>query len=145
MKNIELVVGDWSGDGHEKTSDIKVSCNYSAKEVEDFHKKGCEITGVNFSKWCCDYEDFEVSKEQIEKVLKYTELTIEQIYSQYKEDFDCYVDDVESWKYVNMTLEVFAHFYMLIAKIAKPELDFSIVSSRDNKEKINIGGYGLFY
>ena len=73
-ENFELIVGDWSGDGHSKHDsfqfevivkddrDVKQALNEAEKMVEDKF-------GIDLSVWFEDYEDFYLNKEDTQKLI----------------------------------------------------------------------------
>lgn len=116
---INLVVGDWSGDGHEKTENILVLSNKSSKEIEKAYQDGTEILGFDFSEECCsDYEDYEI-KEKYIKILKNENIKVDDNF---------------------MDIESFASIYIQICKLGDPELKIDI----QDIDIVDIGGYGLF-
>jgi len=46
---MSLVLGDWSGDGHGKTSKVLVATNKTVQEIQDAYKASCKLTGVEFN------------------------------------------------------------------------------------------------
>lgn len=48
LNEMELVVGDWSDDGHGKHEDIRVLVNKTHIEVFEGYRKACQITGIQF-------------------------------------------------------------------------------------------------
>lgn len=73
-ENFELIVGDWSEDGHGKHDsfqfevivkddrDVKQALNEAEKMVEDKF-------GIDLSVWFEDYEDFYLNKEDTQKLI----------------------------------------------------------------------------
>lgn len=131
-KNYLFVIGDWSGDGHEKKETISYSCN---KNPEEAYKIGCELLGFDLIKDYCVhwYEDHIVPFDILCKIdpQSYSyeddlgnELTQEEI-------DDCEAIYPEKW-------------VQLYLKICKYDEDFDY---KENEEEnvIRIGGYGLFF
>ena len=49
MNKMYLVIGDWSGDGHDKYQKILVEVNKTVEEVQNAYKKSCKLTGISFN------------------------------------------------------------------------------------------------
>jgi len=45
---MELVVGDWSGDGHEKSDNVTLISNIPVADVQESYLNACKITNVAF-------------------------------------------------------------------------------------------------
>ena len=119
---VNLIVGDWSLDGHNQTSSVTIESNLSKSEIKEAYKAGTAIVGFDLSsKVCIEYEDYKISEEHLSKLEK-CGITVE-------------LDDGD------LNAETFALIYLDIAKLGNPDSEFVIVSS---KAAINIGGYGLF-
>jgi len=55
---IELVIGDWSGDGHEKTRRILLRTNLSSDEIINAYAEGTKVIGVDvMNEVAAEYED----------------------------------------------------------------------------------------
>lgn len=125
MPTIELVVGDWSGDGHEKTSSVHIKSNMKREELFAAIESK-EVKDVfDIHQVCSDYEENKLSQGVYDKLM---ELGILKAIENDQDDFYVYTD-----VYVELLLDVVKHFY--------PTFKYSIV----NNDSINIGGYGLFY
>jgi len=127
---IKLVIGDWSGDGHEKTVDFIVDTNCSEEQLEEAYKKGVEVCGIDLTRnFCEEYEE---------------DFLTEHEYKDFKE-LNLFDEDTKYFEWNNkyyVTKRDFAKIWMTIAQRGNPLLDYKFVS--DEFPEINIGGYGLF-
>jgi hypothetical protein len=121
MNIIELIVGDWSGDGHEETSSILFDVTGASRSSLDaYHNQGCEILGSKLSRQCQEYGDDAFSFDFISRLKAHNIPTLD------PSEF--------------LTPLAFAETYMQIAKLACPDLSWEYIEF----ENLNIGGYGLF-
>lgn len=133
MKNkIKLVVGDYSRDGHEKSTDVYISCNLTAKEIEKAYKKGVKVVGLDVREnVASEYQDSYVLKEHYEKLKK----------AGYTEELEPYDNDAETSTKFYINDDSFAEMFMFVAKVGNPDLEYELVEDSDS---VNVGGYGLF-
>jgi hypothetical protein len=130
---ISLVLGDWSGDGHEKTETIVLRSNLTNKQIEDAYKKGTNKVGFDFIRTIAnEYEDNVISAEKLDALI---ELGLK--------DFDRIGDDTDEDDY-NLDTDSFADIYLFIVKLGNEDFEYKILVGESNPE-IRIGGYGLFY
>ncbi len=70
MSIININLGDWSGDGHNKTFDNLFTCNRDFNTVITAYKKGCKKLGfVLHDKVAANYDDGSITQEQLDKLL----------------------------------------------------------------------------
>jgi len=124
---INLVIGDWSDDGHGKTHTVTVKSNLLKENIDRAYLEGVKKIGVDISEYCEDYEDTLVPMEALKKL----ETAGFDLYT-----LDGYGEDEE----FGIWYEDFAKIWMFIAKTGNPDL--ILVPADPNS--INIGGYGLF-
>lgn len=68
MSLININLGDWSDDGHGKTSDNYFNCSHERKDVVAAYKKGCKKLGfVLHEEVASDYEDSKLDEDYYEK------------------------------------------------------------------------------
>ena len=115
---INLVIGDWSHDGHEKTETVTVSSNLTIKEIEKAFKIGVNKLGFDITKCCEDYEDHVLPKKANDALKKAGFKGV----------------DEEGYFY-----ETFADIYLFTVKQGDDSFKYKIVTN----QTINIGGYGL--
>lgn len=125
---LALVVGDWSGDGHDKTEKITIQSNRTAAQLEAAYRKGSKKAGVDIVRDCCNaYECNWIPEDVIEKLKKAKIRSAEY----FAEDTD--FKDADTW----------AELYLDICKLGDAKLKVKILA--DHRKQINIGGYGLFF
>ena len=122
MNNVtNLVIGDWSDDGHGKTATITIKSNLTSKGIEKAFKVGAKKIGVDITSLCEDYEDYGLPDEAIAKLKK----------AGYEGD--------EEEGFLEAGYESFAAIYLFTVKIGDPSFEYKEVDGKN----INIGGYGL--
>jgi hypothetical protein len=131
--NVRLVLGDWSGDGHEKTSVQFFASNLRGSEIQKAYNAGTKIVGFDLSENVArKYGDNSIS---IENVNKLKELGCKVFDNPNEYEFD------EKKGYSIWTTS-FTDIYLFICKLGNPEFEYEFVF--DPTDSINIGGYGLF-
>ena len=129
---INLVMGDWSGDGHSKTETITILSNIDKKAVEKAYKAGTKKTNVNFSDdVASDYEDSTLPTEVVTKLAEHG-FKIED-YSEDEEPTD---------RGYGIWTDGYALAWLFIAGVGNPDFKFEVIE--DDSPNINIGGYGFF-
>lgn len=124
---ITLTVGDWSGDGHEKTEKYTCEFNLPIDKIEKAYKKGCKKLGFDLRRdVAADYEDRNISKDLYDKLVE----------AGYSNELDSDID--------SLTADDFVLMWVFIAKLGNPELKCSFCPT-ESLSNINVGGYGLFY
>jgi hypothetical protein len=135
---INLLVGDWSHDGHEKTQKFTIESSLNQKELMKAYKKGCKIIGFDLTKDCCaEYEEFTLLREHKEK------LKLNGFYKdpdqlndlEEEEEKEYSEEDPENFMYA----DAFKDIWLFFIKTGNPSFTFN-----QKTETINIGGYGLF-
>lgn len=133
---VELEMGDWSGDGHSQTQSLHIRTNLTAKQIETAFKKGAKKVGLDITKCCKDYEDGNLTKEQLE-VLKKAGWDPENCWNyNYAKEND-QLDDEESF---GISTDEFADIYIFTVQQGNPLFQHEELEA----ERIDIGGYGLF-
>lgn len=141
MENtINLVVGDWSDDGHGKTDTITITSNFTMEQIEQAYKDGRGLVGVNLSNVCNDYEDTLLSYEDWQK-LSVAGLIIENLHMD-EYSYGEAVKAITNKEGIYLSPETFARIYMFIADQGSLGLLWNIIN--DNYHAINIGGYGFY-
>lgn len=145
---IELVVGDWSSDGHGQTHSVWFEVTSSDKdgdvtenELRDAFIEGCAILdqepndpsfGEPSLPFCESYEDSIVPASFVVKLASHGV----DVY-----DFFDGLDRADACPSIAGP-DAWAQLWMAVAKIGNPNLD---IVQCANKNSIRIGGYGLFY
>lgn len=132
---VKLVLGDWSGDGHNISSSLFVSSSLSASELRTAYAEGTKKVGFDYCNTvCAEYEDSSISKEKLNRL---KELGFE-LRDSDGEEFELEEQD----ECLFMDEETFAGMYMFICKLGNETLEYQFVS--DNAQSNQIGGYGLY-
>ncbi len=127
---INLVIGDWSKDGHNQTETVTISSNLSKKDVEKAFLNGLKKLGFEpgerhhrcYLPIAEDYEDNSLD-ESVATVLEANGLNV----SELTEDSGLWTDG-------------YLKIWFFVTKLGNPDFEYEIVDGAD----INIGGYGLF-
>ena len=121
---INLIVGDWSLDGHNQTDTITIESNLGRSEIEDAFKAGSKLLDFNLTqKVCTDYEDDGISKVFIDRLRKFN----------IEVEFDKYYPG-------HLNIDSFVKLWLDIAQLGNPKFQYELAGLAT----INIGGYGLF-
>jgi len=154
MKQMYLVLGDWSDDGHGKYEKILLEVNKSVEEVQNAYKASCKLTGISFSNGNEDYTERarkygEAEKYQIAVEYEQADLTNETEEILIKHN--CPSEILETYKeepYINSFVSLWLWFVSLSLPDIKYELgkDSDIPNINGYWDKnLNAGfGYGLF-
>lgn len=135
METINLVVGDWSGDGHYKTSTTVVSCSLSTSDLEKAFKKGAKKLKFDITSYCEQFEDNLIPNAEYVKMREMFPALKE---LEFEDEEDVVEDDQR-----HIDADIYAALYMYTAQVGEPEMTWTKIE--ENKASINIGGYGLFY
>ena len=148
MSRLNLVIGDWSDDGHGKTDAILVETNVSTAELIEAHKKGL-LKVPAFKNCCVNYEEGHISLELAHQLLE-AGLNPEDFLTDpcYRWDeaaqdlVECPWDHPDNEELLFTYSEGFAKLYMEICRLGDPLITYSFLD--DEFDQIKIGGYGLF-
>ena len=166
MHTINLVLGDWSHDGHGITDTVTIKCSHTSEQIKEAYNQAVKNLGFPdlVEDACEEYEDSYLRLAFAQKLVRavqkqehvFPQLVIakmiELIVSCVESDFVADIaEEVSSWGAINLEdiedLEIyvdserFAHMYMMIASFGDPTIRWENTENID----INIGGYGLFY
>lgn len=144
MANLEhtitLTVGDWSGDGHDKTDVIVFKTNKTANEIEQSYHAAVKMTNLDLKAQCKDYEDSQFKPEFVKACME--------IFANQPDAMALFGDEdssyVEEGGDMYVESEQFAELYLFIARMMLSDLEWQ-VQSNDYSKNINVGGYGLFW
>jgi hypothetical protein len=140
---INLVVGDWSNDGHSQSDTITISSNLEKADVEKAYKAGAKKLKLDVTKdVATDYEDGALSIKQWKKLAK-AGLTLETLYDGSRYDIGIANNAIKSEEEnINLYPDVFVNIWIFVVQQGNPDFKFEV--SEDDSPNINIGGYGLF-
>jgi hypothetical protein len=136
MHTIEMVIGDWSNDGHGMMDKYYINSSANHLELEKAYKVGVHIVGFDFSEVVCrNYEDSRIKDKHLEKLIEHG---FKGELAECLEENNGYFD--EDRDYVEL--------YMFVVELGfkkyyQSELNWKFVMN--NTPSINVGGYGLFY
>ncbi len=154
MKKTKMIlnVGDWSGDGHGKNTELIYNVNHTVKEVQEAYKKSCNDTKVSFNH--NDYTNSDRSYTESQKYLICTEYqdvilnqTVYDILVNFipQETLMSFIEDYDNEFYI----EDFEGLWWEFVKISLPDLTYD-EQLQDIPEINGYGnlnaqfGYGLF-
>lgn len=133
---VVIVFGDWSDDGHGKTSRTYVWSNKGVADWRAAHAKGDELVGFKIEDdIAAEYEQRGVSKELVEKAFaagwdyKFDEYALRDLED--SGEYTFYHDNYES-------------LFFFIAKLGDPELKWQELQGGQHHQEVHAGGYGLF-
>lgn len=152
---INLVVGDWSNDGHGQAHTYSFEANLSQTELCEAYEKGSDIvykamddnrTFINrkdiLDRVADRYESYSVPNEIAVALAKFgiKSWSYEDEQEPETRSFINYDKHDNVYTVGDEGSEDFAMLYMEIAKIGNPELTYKLITF----PAITIGGYGLF-
>lgn len=125
MNNIyKLVVGDWSGDGHDKTISYYFKSFVELSAIEFIYKRNAEFIGFDIFDYCNEYEDNLIPKEKLDLLSDY--MNLRNIDKDGEENYCIFPSDFK-----DIFLTIVNSNEPLIEEIQIPEFSLH-------------GGYGLF-
>ena len=161
MERIDIVLGDWSDDGHGESEKYPILVNKSKKEMQDAYKASCKALGISFNhnedftglegsydeqrdrQICSEYEDSRLSEHVIE-VLR--EHGCDVMFNGYN-----LVDTIEEEEFVSEDMLV--ALLMWFIKYSMPDFEWKKVDEKDSiptfngfwDDNLNVQiGYGLY-
>jgi hypothetical protein len=133
---VELLMGDPSGDGHDKHTTIHIRSNLSAEQIEIAFRKGTNKIQLDITQCCADYEDNSLTKKQFE-ILKQAGWDPENCWNYNYAKEHGQLDDDDSF---SLSTDEFANIYVFTVQKGDSSFEYERLSF----ECIDIGGYGLF-
>lgn len=129
--NITIVVGDWSRDGHGMTETFSISSSLDRMKISEAYKKGVTKLGFSISECCQNYEDPYLDDTNV-KLLEAAGFDLTSL--------DAFDPESEETLF-SLLPDDFNNIYLFTVKLGDPSFEWEIIDSN----RINIGGYGLFY
>ena len=130
---INILVGDWSADGHGKTETETYTSNYAADDIEQFYSEAVEKLGFDITKYFDSYEDDTIEQSILDPVIDrlYEPLskTALLVAATWDEDDTVY----------HLDPSIMIEIWTAMASFAGADLVKVTI------QDIRIGGYGLFY
>jgi len=68
MFKFYMTIGDWSGDGHEKSDNFLIESNLPIESVREAHFRIDKATGINIEDICSNYEEDEIDPETVHEL-----------------------------------------------------------------------------
>lgn len=133
MNTINLIVGDWGGDGHNMINTITIKTNYTADQIRDTFVENSKNLNFLLLDYCSKYEESTIGKDILDPVLQELNVTAEDL------NLEDYYEDDEDYHFDS---DSYTRLYLAIVKYNNPGFNYKFVNS-DNT--VDIGGYGLFY
>lgn len=155
MYKFEVVLGDWSHDGHGHTDSFYIESNFSHEDWQRFYLMSCKTTGLAFKTnsfkeltgldidWKHpEYDDRHIATEYENNIISKLACNILCSYSlEFKQLYDEYKEDDGTW-FINDT-ELFLDILYWFCKISEPSLNYTLVLP-DTKKWLTGFGYGIF-
>lgn len=129
---IGLVVGDCAGLKYNRQETIYFECNVSKYRLEESYKKGVELSGLDITDTCFNYEDRRIPAKFFAKFK--IMFPGSSIVTHIEEELEALGDD----EYLP-TPQEFAEIYMMVAQLGNPSLDYQ----ESCIDTIDIGGFSL--
>lgn len=146
---IKLIVGDWSGDGHERTEDFLIESNLSQDQIAQAIIQTENLFEFTFSDFCSEYEDNTIHSCILDKFIEAQIIDkdfLDDLFCDEDYDHECHhcetKDEDECVLYYEFTPEAFVELYLRLAKYSIPAFEYIYLD--DRVPTIEIGGYGLF-
>lgn len=135
-----LTVGDWSGDGHDKTVDILFETSYDADQIRELYRQAVDKSGVNFFDRVSsprtlleEYEDRYINNEDVDALIQ-----IGVKLPELERDYDNQI-------YYAVTTEALGNIFLEMVKSQDSKFDYKIVTLPSiNLYTLGGCGYGLF-
>ena len=145
----ELIVGDWSDDGHGKTDTFSLYSNLNPKTLYDAGSVRIGYGNIH-AYHCSDYGSSELPSELVKRIydvlieldIDYGEKLKEIGFDEFDiDEFKFCVED-ESGNFFDSTKWIM--LYLVICMIGNHASEVVWTPKKVNAEPIRIGGYGLF-
>lgn len=142
---VSLVVGDRSGDGHDKRETTVLKSNLSGPEIMSAYQKATKKLGFDFiTEVCAEYEDRTVPASKLKTLVEHG-LVIEDTFADYeinicKDAVEAGDDDLSDG--VSIWVDTYVEIFLFIIKLGNQ--DFEYEYAPDDTSHLDIGGYGLF-
>jgi len=126
---IEMMLGDCSYDGHEKTQSLFIECNVTEEEITLAYKKGVIEVGLDLEKEVAtEYNEPYIYDDQV-KILSEAGFVFDDLRENHDNKMRWYVD----W-------DEFFRMYMFLVEKGNPSIEWKRVKF----DVVIMGGYGLF-
>jgi len=126
---INLVVGDWSHDGHGKSSIVTIRSSLTKSEIDNAYFEGSNKVGFSLIEDVGSEDAAILDREQLDKM---EEAGIDTSYIGYYGSEGCCINDEDT----------FVDTYLAIVGLGDDTFEWERVGHEENH--IRIGGYGIF-
>ena len=137
----QLETGDTNGKGHCISEKRIFSCTHSSKELIEAYEKGSEITDFDLIVQCSEYEENAVSISDYNRIYE----KLKEVDSDYYNStgFTPFINNVDEYgdDHVVLCTDEYVELFLAMCKVGNP----SILLEEVTFEKVDIGGYGLYY
>lgn len=120
-----LVVGDSSGDGHEKTENFPITSNFRETQILDAYSLGVDIIKFDIMNNNEEYQNSRISIEDADKLKSFNF-----VFSDLCEEEDYFLIDSNT----------FVEIFIFTVSIGDSSFEYEYLPYNN----IDIGGYGLF-
>jgi hypothetical protein len=129
---IDLVIGDWSDDGHGETETVTIKSNFNSVWMGRAYEQASVILGFCFvTDVAYEYETPYISMELITKLREVLE------------EPNLLDGDIDpEAECIGIEVDEYLDIYLKIIKLGEPDFKYKVLGQEN--EVINIGGYGLF-
>lgn len=136
---IKWEIGDTSYDGHRMIDSLILEVYYDDENLSSYltklEKRAVEITGVDFSKWFCDYENNLIPEEDVKNLEKFGI-----VFNPYNWDEPACADG--SSDYIVFNVDDYFDIWVQLVKLADPDIRIDIVNPPTHVPLSD--GYGIF-
>lgn len=130
MNKIEIVVGDWSGDGHNKKASFYVETLMTSNQVKEFYQDASIKLGFDLLRYCDKYNT--IPEYILTPILK--QINIDPLHFEIND-----IKETEENGYYYLTEYDFVKIYIRMVEYVSGKSINIIIA-----DTINIGGYGFF-
>jgi hypothetical protein len=146
MKNmINLVLGDWSHDGHGLSETYTIQSNLTHKEIEKALAKGEKLAGVSLDDIAAEYECPYLYYEDWENLSAHG-FTVKMLCDNQTYDEDWITgevnNDIRNKEVIGIHEEGFLNIFFFLVKMGNPEFEYKLL--KDETPELKLGGYGLY-
>ena len=125
MPVVRLIVGDYDGEGHERTTGRTYEVNCTVKQLERAYKKGAKLINYDFELKVAN----EAGKEKLPKKVLTTLVE------------HGWMPSADLAKTRELDVDAYVDIWLFLAKLGNPKLE---IKDSSVPAELPIGGYGLY-
>lgn len=135
-------IGDWSDDGHGKVDYHEVLSSRPVEDVREAHFSCSNMFGIDIGSICCDYEDWSLDDDLIEKLISlgYVSILDELSFLDGKYHIENRDTILSIWLF--LLNKVDSSLNLRIAEDSPPMITF--YGTDDKGRHLEVPGYGCF-